>query len=132
MNELILSLPWPPSDNKHKKGGRLTRTKTGKLYQPKVNTVETKRYYWEVCCRIKTHLAQKGVKSLGSAKIYVEVDAYPPDNLKRDITNILKVLCDSLHRGGLFDDDYQICRLLIQRMDIIEHGKVIVRIREIV
>ena len=61
--------------------------------------------------------------------ISVEVDAYPPDGRKRDITNILKVLCDSLQRGGLFDDDYQIAKLLIQRKEIIEDGQVVVRVR---
>jgi crossover junction endodeoxyribonuclease RusA len=122
-----LEVPWPPSDNSHKKGGRLTRTKTGILYQPRVNTLETKRYFYEVWLKIRT----LGLKSFGSATIYVEVDAYPPDERKRDITNILKVLCDSLQRGGLFDDDYQICKLLIQRMPIYSGGKVVVRLREL-
>jgi crossover junction endodeoxyribonuclease RusA len=127
MNRIEIALPWPPSDNSHKRGGRLTRTKTGILYQPRINTLETKRYFYEVWLKIRTI----GLKSFYSAPIYVEVDAYPPDDRKRDITNILKVLCDSLQRGGLFDDDYQICRLLIQRKDIISGGKVVVRVSEL-
>lgn len=120
-----ITLPWPPSDNSHKKGGRISRTADGRIYQPRVNTLETKRYFYEVWFRIR----KEGIKSFGGATISVEVDAYPPDDRKRDITNILKVLCDSLQRGGLFDDDYQIAKLLIQRKDIIEDGQVVVRVR---
>ena len=122
-----IELPYPPSDNSHKKGGRLTRTKTGVLYQPRVLTLETKRYFYEVWLKIRT----MGLKSFGNSKLYVEVDVFPPDGKRRDITNLLKVLCDSLQRGGLFDDDYQICKLLIQRMPIYSGGKVVVRVREL-
>ena len=119
-----LILPWPPSDNSNKRAGRITRTRAGQYYQPRVNTLETKRYFYEVWLKIR----QEGLKSFGNVSLYVEVDAYPPDNKHRDLTNIIKVLNDSLQRGGLFDDDYQICRLLIQRMNIIPEGQVIVRV----
>jgi crossover junction endodeoxyribonuclease RusA len=64
--------------------------------------------------------------------ISMELYVYPPDARKRDIDNLAKVTCDSLVRGGLIQDDNQISRLLIERRDIIDQGKVIVRIKELV
>ena len=128
---ITLTLPFPPSDNSYKNIGRLTKTKNGKLLQMRVNSPQTKQFYWNVWVKIHALMASEGVKSFGSAPIYLEVDVYPPDNRRRDITNILKVLNDSLERGGLFDDDFQIARLLIQRCGIVEQGQVIVRIFEL-
>ena len=128
---ITLTLPFPPSDNSYKNIGRLTKTKNGKIFQMRVNSPQTKQFYWNVWVKIHALMASEGVKSFGSAPIYLEVDVYPPDNRRRDITNILKVLNDSLERGGLFDDDFQIARLLIQRCGIVEQGQVIVRIFEL-
>lgn len=132
LNCITLTLPWPPSDNAHKKVGALRKTKKGKMYQARINTLETNRFYWEVRQIIQDKLKKEGRNSFDSAtKVGVQVLAYPPDAKKRDITNILKVLCDSLQHGGVIEDDYQICRLLIQRADIITPGRVIVRIEAI-
>ena len=125
--EAQIELPYPPSVNHYKKVGRPSVSKNGYWYTPMVNTTETKVYYWQVFMKIKS----KGLESFGDAKIYVEVDVYPPDKRKRDLDGILKVLLDSMQKGGLYDDDHQICRLLVTRMSIIEHGKVVVRIKEL-
>lgn len=127
-----LELSWPPSVNSYKKVGKLTRTKTGKLYQPKVNSPETNRFYFEVWGRILALNAKEGVKFVYSSTISLEVtiDLYPPDNRRRDIDNGIKIIFDSLQRGGLIEDDFQIARLLVTRRDIIPKGKVIVRIQE--
>lgn len=125
-----ITLPYPPSMNSYKKPGRITRTKTGKYYQARVNTEATKRFYWEVACRIRGEKAVQGLKSFGSATISVSVDLFPPDARKRDLDNILKVLLDSLQKGELFDDDYQIASLLVTRCAIVPEGKVIVRVSE--
>jgi crossover junction endodeoxyribonuclease RusA len=122
-----ITLPWPPNVNHYKKAGRLVRTKSGKMYQARVNSDDTNHFYWQVWTRIQ----KEGLKSFHSATISVEVDAYPPDKRKRDIDGILKVLLDSMQKGGLYDDDYQIARLLVERKDIIPNGKVIVRISEL-
>ena len=126
-----LELPWPPCINHYKKPGRIVRTVTGKLYQMKVNTNETTRFYYEVWVKIRNMKAREGLKSFQGSTISVEVDAYPPDKRKRDLDGILKVLLDSMQRGGLYDDDYQIARLLVTRKDMIEQGKVVVRIQEL-
>lgn len=126
-----LELPYPPSLNHYKTLGRLTLTAKGKLYQPRIDTTHTKRYYYEVWFRINHLKAKEGLKTFGSAKICMELDVYPPDARKRDLDNICKCSIDSLQRAGLFDDDYQIDRLVVQRMDIIQSGKLVVRIHEL-
>ena len=121
-----LTLPYPPSVNHYKRLGRLTRTKSGKIYQPRVNTDLTKQYFWKVLMRMRT----EGIKSFHGATISAEVDVYPPDKRKRDLDGILKVLLDAMQHGGLYDDDNQISRLVVTRMDIIDQGQIIVRISE--
>ncbi len=123
-----LELPWPPSVNHYKTTGCIVTTRTGKLYQRKINSHETNQFYISVWAEVKSRC----LKSFAGATISLEVHAYPPDKRKRDLSNILKVLEDSLQRAGLFDDDYQIARLLVERKAIIRDGKVIVRIAEFV
>ena len=127
MKEITLTLPYPPTVNSYKRAGRLTTTKTGKLYQPRVNTDATKRFYYEVWMLVR----QKGFEGFGGAVLSLEIDIYPPDKRRRDIDNIIKPACDSLMNSGLFDDDSQIARLIVQRQHIISSGELVVRIREL-
>ena len=123
----VLVLPYPPSVNHYKSVGRIVRTSNGKLYQKRVNSNKTLQFYHEVWLRIR----QEGVISFGKSTISVSVDVYPPDKRRRDIDNLAKLILDSLQRGGLYDDDYQIARLLVVRRDIIPLGQIIVSISEI-
>lgn len=129
MIELIL--PWPPSVNSYKKVGRLITTKNGKLYQTRVNTQETKEFYYYVWLKIRSLKATTRMEMPLHSTIALQVYAYPPDDKKRDIDNILKALFDSLVKGGLLQDDSQISRLFIERCSIIDKGQVIVRIEEL-
>ena len=127
-----LTLPWPPSVNVYKKPGRMVTTQSGKLIQTRVDTKETTMFDYQVWALIKSKKAKEGLKSFDrEAIVGLEVLAYPPDAKRRDIDNILKVLVDSLVRGGLIPDDFQISRLLIQRCGIVDQGKVVVRIYEL-
>lgn len=130
MTKIQLALPWPPSVNHYKKAGGVYKTKNGKLYQPRINTLETTNYFYEVWVSVKQMNATQGLKSFDSATIVVEIDAYPPDNRKRDLDNICKVLLDSMVHAKLFNDDSQIARLTVERFGIIPKGQVIVRIYE--
>ena len=125
---LELTLPWPPSVNHYKRPGPLKRSKAGNLYQLMINTPETNRYYFQVHAQLQHLRATQPFKSFQDSTISLEVYAYPPDKRKRDIDGILKVLFDSLEKARIFNDDYQISRLLVVRKDIIKHGKVIVKI----
>jgi len=124
MNEIVLTIPYPPTVNHYKRIGRTITTKRGKIVQTRVNTDATKRFYYEVWA-----LSRGKVKeSLGEALIKLKLDIYPPDKRKRDIDNIIKPTIDSLMNSGLFNDDSQICLLVVTRCPIIESGQVIVTI----
>ncbi len=128
-----LELPWPPSVNHYKRVGRTITTKNGKMYQQRVNTQETKTFYYEVWLKVKSWNAinRKNLPLGSTIDLCLYVDLYPPDKRRRDIDNPIKVLLDSLVKGELIKDDSQISRLLIERRGIIDQGKVVVRIEEI-
>jgi crossover junction endodeoxyribonuclease RusA len=129
MNEvIILTIPYPPTVNTYKKIGRLTKTKSGKLYQVRANTDITKRFYFEVWLKVK----QLQLESLGDAVLRLEMYVYPPDKRKRDLDNVIKPGVDSLMKAGLFNDDSQIACLYVQKMGIISQGKVEIKIFPIV
>ncbi len=119
-----ITLPYPPTVNHYKRIGRTIRTASGKNLQMRVNSEITKRFFYEVWMRTR----QEGLKSFGDATISVNLEVFPPDKRKRDLDNIVKPTLDALQRAGLFDDDYQISRLLITRMSIIAQGQIIVRL----
>lgn len=125
MIELIL--PWPPSVNSYKKVGRLITTKNGKLYQTRVNTQDTKEFYYYVWLKIRALKADKASSAILplTQNIEAHVYLYPPDNLRRDIDNPVKVLLDSLVKGGLLKDDYQVNKLVIERKEIRKVGEVL-------
>lgn len=124
---LELILPYPPSANHYKTVGRTVKTKSGKVFQMRVNSKQTLGYYYSV------YLAwhRLNAAGFGSATITLEVDVYPPDKRKRDLDGILKVLLDSMQHAGVYDDDYQIARLLVTRKAMIPEGQIIVRLEEL-
>lgn len=124
-----LELPYPPSVNNYKRVGRTVTTKNGKSYQQRVNTDQTKLFYYEVWLVIKKLKALKTISMPIQDEISVEVSLYAPDTRKRDIDNPIKALLDGLVKGGLLQDDSQISRLSIERCGIIDKGKVIIRIK---
>ncbi len=130
---ITLELSYPPSTNHYKTLGRLTTTKIGKVYQQRRNSPATKRFYWEAWTKILALKAREGlsIPLQSTIALEVHVDLYPPDKRRRDIDNSLKVLLDSLQRGGLIEDDSQIHRLVVEKKSIIPQGKVIVRIEEL-
>jgi Holliday junction resolvase RusA-like endonuclease len=127
---ITLELPWPPSANSYKKVGGMTRTKNGKLFQRRVDTNETKAFYFQVVQIIRANGLRYTFKS--GEKLQVEMLLYPPSNSHFDIDNRAKVTLDSLQRGFLIADDYDIDRLIIERKEICApNGKVIVILQKL-
>src|ERR1700722_11722441 len=110
-----IELPYPPSVNNYKEIGKLITTRSGKMLQIRKNSSRTLQYY----CETLNFIRAQRLKSFADATISVELDVYPPDKRKRDLDGILKVCLDSMQHVGLYDDDYQIARLLVTRMSII-------------
>jgi len=124
---MMIWLPYPQSVNHYKTLGAIRKTKSGKLYQPRINSRATMTYYRDVSLIMKA----QGVKSFRSDTISLEIHVYPPDKRKRDLDGILKVLLDAMQRGGLYDDDYQIDKLLVIRCSPVAKGEVRVIIKKI-
>lgn len=131
--QLFLTLPWPPSLNHYKKVGAIVKTKNGKLYQQRINTIDTKKFYFDVYMIYKALNASEWVKFACSETISFSlmVSLHPPNASRYDIDNQLKVLLDSLTRAKVIKDDSLITRLYVEKCNIIHHGKVIVRLQEI-
>lgn len=62
------------------------------------------------------------LEGFGSSHISVTILAYPPDQHRRDLDNLCKVLLDSLQWAGAYQDDCQVDRITIQRKEVIKHG----------
>lgn len=126
MNELTLKLPYPPTVNHSKTIGRTVTTRTGKRLQYRVNSDATNIFY----SLVATIIAQQTVRFADAAiRLEVWVSLHPPNKRRSDIDNRIKILLDSLQRGGLIANDYQIARLIVERKGIITGGAVIVTIK---
>lgn len=132
--KLTLDLPWPPSVNHYKRGGSVVRTKSGQLYQQRVNTNETKQFYFDVYIIAKNainsgeNLWKKSL--LDNEYFAIKIYASPPDKKKRDIDNILKVLLDSLVRASVIEDDSFIRKLYVEKIAPEKGGKVRVELEK--
>jgi crossover junction endodeoxyribonuclease RusA len=112
---ITIALPWPVSINRYlRRAGKIMHT-----------TTEAKQYRRDVgylCNRLNP---------FGSKRLRVHISAFPPDNRKRDLDNIQKVLLDALMHSGLFTDDSQIDDLRIVREPVRKNdGTVVVTISE--
>ncbi len=117
-----IELPWPPSVNKYWRHnrGRTHISAEGKAYRSHVATQ----------CMVDR------VPKLGSERLAMLIEAYPPDNRRRDLDNILKAPLDALGKhedhgapgAGVYDDDSQIDELKVTRMPAEKPGRMVVTI----
>lgn len=111
-----LTLPWPPSINNywlHKRTGQTYLAKAGREYRERVQ------------------IAAMGEPGPLKGRLFVKVEAYPPDRRQRDIDNILKALLDALEHSGVYVNDNQIDRLHVERREVISGGGVYVTIEKL-
>lgn len=118
---ITLELPWPPSVNTYYRSIPAGR-------KVKVLISQRGREYRETVMGHILGSLKRYVRLSG--RLVVEVDAFPPDRLKRDIDNLAKSLLDSIAYAQVFLNDEQIDRLTIERFEVVKGGKVIVRIME--
>lgn len=109
-------LPYPPSVNHYYilVNNRKVLGKRGREYREEVERI----------------VSQTKCKTL-EGRLSVSIRAHMPDRRKRDIDNVLKCLLDSMEKAGVFLDDSQIDRLVIQRCPVIKGGLISISIEEI-
>ena len=94
-----LTLPWPPSMNTY------WRTFQGRM----IISAKGREYRKAVADQV---LIQRGAKHL-EKKMRVEIEAWRPDNRRRDLDNLLKAVLDACTHAGVWVDDSNIVDLRI-------------------
>ena len=114
---IVLALPFPPSVNGYWRNinGRTLISAKGRAYKRAIARL------------VKWNHAAKKLQG----RLAVLVILHPPDKRKRDIDNSMKALLDSMQAAGVYLDDSQIDRLVIERGEIKKGGAAIVTIKEI-
>lgn len=99
---LRLQLPFPPSVNRYWRhvGSRVLVSREGREFRQLVTTMMK---------------AQKVKKHKGD--LIVDIRLIPVDRRRRDIDNSLKALLDAMQSGGAYDDDSQITRLTVEKLE---------------
>ena len=111
-----LTLPFPPSVNTYWRNfqGRMLISKKGREYRKAV---------------ADQILIQKGNKHY-KGKIKLTIEAWRPDNRKRDLDNLLKAPLDALTHAGVYEDDQLIVDLRIFWAED-QGGKLKIKIEEL-
>lgn len=111
ISHLEIMLPYPPSVNHYWRmaGGRMIVSDAGRAYRARV---------------LELALHHRLAGSFGSARLSVSLELTMPDNRRRDIDNTAKALLDALTAAGVWTDDEQIDRLLIERRGVTRGGLV--------
>ena len=112
-----LILPFPPSVNTYwrapNKGplkGRHLISAAGRAYQS------------AACAAIIEQLRR--LPKPTNADAAVEIIFYPPDARRRDLDNYNKALFDALTHAGVWEDDSQVKRMLVEWGPVVPKGKV--------
>ncbi len=116
-----LALPFPPTVNTY------WRTPREGLLAGRTLLSAKARSFRSDCAKA---IMCQGPRNAITGRLSVTLDLYPPDKRRRDIDNLTKGTLDALQHCGVIEDDGNIDRLLIQRMDVVKGGKVIVTIQE--
>jgi len=103
MNEL--TLPWPPSVNTY------WRTFQGRM----IISEKGRQYRKDVADQVLIHRGSKNF----AGKMRVEIQAFRPDNRRRDLDNLLKAILDGCTHAGVWVDDSNIVDLRIYWADTV-------------
>ncbi|PDO81904.1 RusA family crossover junction endodeoxyribonuclease [Kosakonia sacchari] len=112
-----LKLPFPPSVNTYWRAPN-----KGPLKGRHLISAAGRKYQSEACAAIIEQLRRLPKPSSEPAS--VEVILYPPDVRRRDIDNYNKALFDALTHAGVWEDDSQVKRLLVEWGPVQQGGMV--------
>jgi len=112
MQNIFLTIPYPPSVNNYWGFNGHRRYLTQKAQNFKANVAEIAKNY----------------PKLGKARLEIKISLFPDSKRKADIDNRIKSCLDAMAQAQLFDDDSQIDRLFVERCPIVEGGKAEIQI----
>lgn len=98
----VIKLPIPPTANTYWRhvGNKVLLSRAGRQYRSVV---------WIAVVRHHRLAAPM------TGRLQVSVSLFAPDRRRRDLDNLLKSLLDALAKAGVYGDDSQIDRLIIDR-----------------
>ena len=117
--ELILSIPWPPTENK------IWRTSRSMMY----SSEKYKQFSTLTFLMVKQQLPRTFEKFAGPVR--VTLDLYPPTRQSYDIDNRIKPTLDALTKSAVWEDDDQVVELIVRKRSVVKRGKAEVRIEEV-
>ncbi|HAM9331842.1 TPA: RusA family crossover junction endodeoxyribonuclease [Escherichia coli] len=112
-----LVLPFPPSVNTY---WRVPNS--GPLEGRHLISQKGREFQSAACAAIIEQLRKLPKPS--SEYAAVEIILYPPDQRRRDIDNYNKALFDVLTHAGVWEDDSQVKRMLVEWGPVVPKGKV--------
>ncbi|EDW4548815.1 RusA family crossover junction endodeoxyribonuclease [Salmonella enterica subsp. salamae] len=112
-----LTLPFPPSVNTYWRSPN-----KGPLKGRHMVSVSGRKYQSEACAAVIEQLRRLPKPSTALAA--VEIILYPPDKRIRDLDNYNKALFDALTHAGVWEDDSQVRRMVVEWGPVIPKGKV--------
>ena len=112
-----LTLPFPPSVNAYWRSPN-----SGPLKGRTLVSAKGREYQSDACAAIIEQLRK--LQKPCSAPAAVEIVLFPPDARRRDIDNYNKALFDALTHAGIWEDDSQIKRMLVEWGPVTQKGKV--------
>ncbi|QHM95297.1 MULTISPECIES: RusA family crossover junction endodeoxyribonuclease [Kosakonia] len=120
-----LILPFPPSVNSYWRAPN-----KGPLKGRHLISEAGRKFRSEACAAIIDQLRRLPKPSTELAA--VEILLYPPDCRNRDIDNYNKALLDSLTHAGVWEDDRQVKRMLVEWGPVVKGGRVEISITKYV
>lgn len=114
-----LTLPYPPSVNSYWR-----HPLRGPLAGRHLISEEGRKYRTNVAAAV---YEQRACQKL-SGPLSVSVALCPPDHRRRDLDNTLKGLLDAMTHAGVWGDDSQIRRLVLEWDEVERGGRVFVNI----
>ncbi|HAU6764315.1 TPA: RusA family crossover junction endodeoxyribonuclease [Salmonella enterica subsp. enterica serovar Pasing] len=112
-----LVLPFPPSVNTYWRAPN-----KGPLVGRHLISAVGRKYQSAACVAIIEQLRRLPKPSTELAA--VEIILYPPDKRIRDLDNYNKALFDALTHAGVWEDDSQVKRMLVEWGPVFPKGKV--------
>ena len=118
-----LTLPFPPSVNSYWRAPN-----EGPLAGLHLISAKGRKYQSDACAAIIEQLRRLPKPS--SALAAVEIILFPPDARRRDLDNYNKALFDALTHAGVWEDDSQVKRMVIEWGPIVKKGRVEITISQ--
>lgn len=112
-----LILPFPPSVNTYWR-----HPNKGAFSGKSLISAAGRKFQSAACAAIVEQLRR--LPKPTSAPASVEIVLFPPDNRIRDLDNYNKALFDALTHAGVWEDDSQVKRMLVEWGPVIPEGKV--------